>query len=179
MASNETVPTVDRRGMLVEAAFSSIASEGLEGLRLRGVADMAGIDHSTLHHYFATKQDLIKAVVERAIAPLRETMPAEPVSDPLRAHLKTLAEMMTTDPELFVVLSEVDLRCRRDPEVRAIVEAVEAGWRSELGSVFDGSENAVELVIASVKGLRLNMPAAGGALELLADRLAPMQSEAS
>jgi AcrR family transcriptional regulator len=39
------------------------------------VAAAAGIDHSTLYHHFATKQDLIVAVVELATRPLRSTMP--------------------------------------------------------------------------------------------------------
>lgn len=33
-----------------------------EGLRLRQVADAVGIDHSTLHHHVATKQDLVEGV---------------------------------------------------------------------------------------------------------------------
>jgi AcrR family transcriptional regulator len=40
--------------------------QGFEELRLRDVASEVGIDHSTLHHHYATKQDLVAGVVEHA-----------------------------------------------------------------------------------------------------------------
>ena len=46
------------------AAFERVAEIGFEGLRLRQVAEQVGIDHSTLHHHFATKQALVAAVAE-------------------------------------------------------------------------------------------------------------------
>ncbi|MGH3813794.1 MAG: helix-turn-helix domain-containing protein [Pseudonocardiaceae bacterium] len=52
---------------MVRAAFDVIAEKGFEGLRLREVAAQVGIDHSTLHYYFPTRQDLVAAgAVHRA-----------------------------------------------------------------------------------------------------------------
>lgn len=155
---------------MVQAAFDAIASHGLEKLRLRPVAASAGIDHSTLHHYFSTKQDLVIAVVELATAPLRSTMPIHgTMRERLDEHLAKLASMMRSDPDLFVVLAEIDLRARRDPDVAAAVASVEAGWRAALGMVFrtiepdSGSGVMTELTIATVKGTRLD-PARGSAV---------------
>ena len=55
----------------VRAAFDKIAENGLEGLRLRDVAAAAGIDHSTVHHYFATKEDLYRAILDLKTDPAR------------------------------------------------------------------------------------------------------------
>jgi AcrR family transcriptional regulator len=172
MATAEA-PT-DRRTILVEATFRSISQRGFEGLRLREVAAAAGIDHSTLHHHFATKQDLIEAVVERATAPLRPTIPPGSSSrDRLQGHLHILAEMIESESDLFVVLSEIDLRARRDPKARAIIDRVEQGWRHALGQLLDGDTTKVELVIATVKGVRLDPPIARDVLGCLAGLLTP------
>lgn len=90
----------DRKAALVAAAHQAVAEHGLEGLRLRTVAAEVGIDHSTLHHHFATKQDLIEAVVAFATAPLRSTLPTEGTPPArLTTHLKRLAALITTDPD--------------------------------------------------------------------------------
>ena len=157
----------DRRSALVQGAFRAIAECGLEGLRLRAVAAAAGIDHSTLHHHFDTKQDLIGAVVEFATEPLRSTIANDGTPrERLDGHLATLASMMQSRPDLFVVLAEIDLRARRDAEVAAVVNEVEAGWRLVLTALFRDSrisadpEDMAELTIAAVKGVRLD-PAIG------------------
>lgn len=151
-----------RRDELVGAAFGRVAEVGFEGLRLRQVAEEVGIDHSTVHHHFPTKQDLIEAVARHATSQLRVTAPPEGAhaGSRLQAHLDALCRLIEQRPELFTVTAELDLRARRDPAVRAVVEEQEAGWRSALVMVFAaaGSEApavAAELVIAVVKGVRL------------------------
>jgi len=164
----------DRKQALIAAAFDTIATKGFEGLRLRDVATRAGIDHSTLHHHFATKQALIADVVLWATSQFWPTMPPDgPARQRLRTHLDALAEMIQQRPELFVVLDEFDTRARRDPDVQAVVTRLEAGWRRALGQLFtdgghDDPQTATELVIATVKGVRLAPQHAGAVLGQLA-----------
>lgn len=182
MAAAKT--SVDRRQQLVEAAFDQIAESGFEGLRTRAVATAAGIDHSTVHHYFATKQDLITAVVDHAVAQFRSGEPA--LDQPqlrLREHLELMVRLMRERPKLFTVLSEIDLRAKRDPALRAIVAERDDRWRRTLAALFDqpgwhpnlAPGSAAALVIAAVKGSRLySDPAdAAAALEQLLDLLIP------
>ena len=174
------VVRLDRRSALVREAFRLIAEHGLEGLRLRTVAAAAGIDHSTLHHYFATKQDLIIAVVQLATEPLRSTI-ADHGSprERLEGHLTTLGDMIRSRPELFVVLAEIDLRARRDVGVAVAVNGVEAGWRRALTALLRDSlstadpEATAELVIAAVKGVRLTPGLATSVLTTLQGLLSP------
>ena len=158
----ENVP--GRRQVLIEAAFEIIADRGFEGLRLRDVAAAAGIDHSTLHHHFATKQDLIDAVVGYAVKQFRTASDATAApQEQLRLHLEGLLRMMQERPRLFVVMRELDLRATRDAAVRAIVVRSEEGWRLALAKRLDSlplpagldRESCVELVIAVVKGISL------------------------
>ncbi|MGH3630445.1 MAG: TetR/AcrR family transcriptional regulator [Sciscionella sp.] len=155
----------------MRAAFRRVAESGFEGLRLRQVAEDVGIDHSTLHHYFVTKQDLIEAVTAYATSEFRTTaMPvgADPTTQ-LHHHLAALTRVLCERPELLTVSAELDLRARRDPAVRAVLDQHEAGWREALVALFDtGSwsdalrpEAAAETVIAAVKGVRLVPELAG------------------
>ena len=156
-----------RRQALVRAAFGCIAEKGFEGLRLRDVAAEVGIDHSTLHHYFASKQDLVAGVVDYATRQFWPTMPAEGGAiDRLQYHLAALGRMIREQPALFTVMGELDLRARRDPAIRAIIDRHEEGWRIVLEEVLrraakDGALTrdldvaaGVELIIATVKGVR-------------------------
>lgn len=170
----------DRRRLLVRAAFDAIAEKGFEGLRLRAVAAHAGIDHSTLHYYFPTRQDLVAAVVEFATSQFRTTThdsgaPAERLS----THLATLARMLRQQPALFTVLREVDLRAIRDPSVREIVDRYEQGWRVALADVLRAGawpasdvDSTVDLVIATVKGVSFTPGSATEVLDQLGSLLA-------
>ncbi|WP_283134953.1 TetR/AcrR family transcriptional regulator [Rhizohabitans arisaemae] len=158
-----------RSDELVQAGFRRVAEVGFEGLRLRQVADEVGIDHSTLHHYFATKQDLIDAIAAYTTRQFWLTSPENP--DPaarLRGHLDTLRTMMRERPDLFIVTIELDLRARRDPAVREAMRGHEEGWREALVEILtDGvqagvwapgveAEAGAELIMTAVKGARLN-----------------------
>ncbi|MEE6258633.1 TetR/AcrR family transcriptional regulator [Plantactinospora sonchi] len=171
---------VDRRQALIRAAFAAIADQGFEGFRLRPIAAAAGIDHSTLHHYFRTKEDLIAAVLEHVTSQLEGTMQAdlEPARR-LRRHLGAVATAIVERPELFIVLDELDLRARRDATMAANIRQDEQGWRAALVALFEeGIERgtwsvdvdaSVELVIATLKGLRLRPDTAEVVVKQLCD----------
>jgi AcrR family transcriptional regulator len=157
----------ERCQALVRAAFGCIAEKGFEGLRLREVAAQVGIDHSTLHHYFATKEDLVTAVIDDATRQFWPTMPAEGSAvDRLQYHLTALGRMIRERPALFAVMAELDLRARRDPAIRAVINHHEEGWRIVLEEVLGRAAKegaltqdlavptAVDLIIAAVKGVR-------------------------
>src|SRR4051812_37168261 len=62
--SVSVLPADGRRRELVLAAYKLIAESGLEELRTRDIAAKVGINISTLHYYFETKEELIAAVVD-------------------------------------------------------------------------------------------------------------------
>jgi AcrR family transcriptional regulator len=161
----------DRRAALVAAAYHRVAAVGFEGLRLRQVADDVGIDHSTLHHHVATKQELIEAVADYTVRQFFPTSPQAPGVG-LRGHLAALRTLMVARPELLTVTAELDLRARRDPAVAAVMARFEADWRAVLaGALRDAvvdAERAAELVVAAVKGVRLAPERAAGVFDDLA-----------
>lgn len=175
-----------RRNELVGAAFRRVAEVGSRVCDCGRVAADVGTDHSTLHHHVATKEALITAVAEYAIRQFGSTMPGE--LDPaaaLRGHLAALRAMFEARPELFMVTAELDLRARRDPAVRALMDRYEAGWRKSLRELLArGAEQGtwpqtvrpdalVELVIAAVKGARLTPAIAAEVFDQLDALLTP------
>ncbi|MGH8966097.1 MAG: hypothetical protein ACRDXB_12325, partial [Actinomycetes bacterium] len=85
-------------------------------------------------------------------------------------HLAILARMIQQRPALFIVLRELDLRASRDPAVREIIERYEQGWRTALAGRADDA--AVELVIATVKGVSFTPDRAAEVLARLGSLLA-------
>ena len=168
-----------RRKALIQAAYAAIGKKGFEGLRLRAVAAKAGIDHSTLHHHFPTKRDLVAAVLDYATEQFRPApQPAGAPAATLHEHLQFLSRMMVERPELHIVLREFDLHATRDPRVRAIIVESEKGWRERLvariqlaeregvwPSHFDAATGA-ELVIALIKGVSFQPNSAADVLKL-------------
>ncbi len=168
------------------AAFAQVGEVGFEGLRLRQVAEDVGIDHSTLHHHFATKQ----AVSEYASRQFWEAGAGhDDPAEALRAHLADLHALLVRRQELFVVTVELDLRGRRDPAVAAAMTRHSEGWGQYLTGVLTaGNERGswgreldvaavVELVIAVVRGVRLSPGSAGPAFAQLADMVIGCRGE--
>lgn len=125
-------PAGRRRDELLDAAFATVAEKGLEGLRTRDIAARAGVNISTLHYYFGTKEAVITALVGRvgelfrsgnvAHHGKRNRMPT------LRSHLESAWRSFQSEPHLFVVLQELSLRAHRDARVRAAFRTLHAEW---------------------------------------------------
>ena len=162
----------------MRAAFERVAEIGFEGLRLRQVAEQVGIDHSTLHHHFATKQALVAAVAEYTTRQFwADRAERRDPAAALRAHLAALQQLMTERPELFAVSAELDLRARRDPDGGRRAGRPRAGLagaaRRAAPTGRPDPHAAAELVIATVKGVRLAPERAGPVF----DRLAALLTE--
>lgn len=56
------------RDQLIRAAIRVIGSRGLRGSTLRAIAAEAGLTHGMIVHHFGTRDNLIRAALERAIA---------------------------------------------------------------------------------------------------------------
>jgi len=140
-----------QRQALVRAAYQIIAESGFEGLRTRDVAERVGVNIATLHYYFATKEDLIRGVVElltqefatfRAPGqpPLEDLSPREG----LRSELEDVREQIKARPDTYIVLLELYMRSFRDPHIRQMLGELDAGWREHLESLIVAGVRAGE-----------------------------------
>ncbi len=124
----------ERRRALILAAYQLIAEKGFEHFRTRDVASRAGVNIATLHYYFASKEDLIPAVVDHLLHEFSAPSAAMPgVDDPTPLGLIRAMFLMTYDrfqakPEIFIVLSELVLRSLRDATLRPALQQLDDEW---------------------------------------------------
>jgi AcrR family transcriptional regulator len=121
----------DRRAQILKATFELIGERGLEGLRTRDVAARAKINIATLHYYFATKDDLVTAMVDYTGAlfatPPRFRMRArDPQS--LEAHLESAWAMFRASPPLAIVFQELSLHGHRHEPTRLAFRTIHRRW---------------------------------------------------
>jgi AcrR family transcriptional regulator len=127
-----------RRQDLLKAAFRVVAEKGLEGLRTRDVAARAGVNISTLHYYFGTKQALVIATLEHALELFTgghgEAVP-NTSADSLYGHFASAWRTFQANPGLDTVLLELVVRAHRDPAVRAAFRKTYRNWNGEVERV--------------------------------------------
>ena len=132
-------PTDGRRREVVLAAYQLIAESGLEDLRTRDIAAKVGINISTLHYYFETKEDLVAAVVDHMTELFRTVRaplaPGSTALQELRHAFVTQVYRRRVEPWLELVVQEMMMRARRDEKVRARLEQMLLGWNHYVESV--------------------------------------------
>src|SRR5260370_28111660 len=125
----------ERRDDLVRAAFACLSADGCEGLRTRSVADRAGVNIATLHYYFPTKEALIGGVAAFIASQFitlhapRKPSTGSPELDRLQQEFADARFYRARHPDLAAVLSELQLRGRRDAAIRKIIEPMFGHWR--------------------------------------------------
>ncbi len=174
----------ERRHSLVLATYQLIAEKGFEQLRTRDVAARAGVNISTLHYYFASKEDLIPGVVDHLLhefstvsPPLLEVKEATPFGQ-IRAQFLTTHDRFQGKPEIFIVLSELVLRSLRDASLRPALQRLDDGWHAYLRFlVMDGirqgafradlnPEDMATKVIILIKGFFFHQITSPGVIDL-------------
>lgn len=104
---------LDARRRLVEAASTVIAERGVEGLRLRELADRADVGFGSFYTHFASKEELVEAVVASLLGGLTEAIieRAAVLEDPARvaadAH-RQFIRLAYDDPPLARLMVQLD-----------------------------------------------------------------------
>ena len=91
-----------RPGEIVQAALDVFAEKGFAAAKLDEIASKAGVSKGAIYLYFATKQDIFRAVVEQGVAPnldfVRAALaaPTDNFADLLRGLVKALPKVIAT-----------------------------------------------------------------------------------
>lgn len=157
-----------RRSELVDAAYREIAESGFEGLRTREVAAVVGVNVATLHYYFPTKEDLIRAVVGHAMSRFQSTLANEgSAMERMRGHFRGLRRLARDEPELFRVMAELMIRSTRDAKLAEIIHKMSDYWHATLRSLLRSARDERSLpkdvdpdgmsavIVATLKGVYL------------------------
>lgn len=85
-----------RRAQILAAARPLFAERGFHGTTTRDLAEAAGVNDALLYRYFANKQDILKALMDEAVA-VFESLPEPPAQLPIALEL-----LLTFAGEAFV-----------------------------------------------------------------------------
>ena len=140
--SKKTRPTESRRDELALAAFQEIAKSGFEGLRTRDVANAVGVNVATLHYYFPTKEDLIRAVVGFTMSRFQSTLAQEGTArERLQGHFRGLRRLSREEPDVFAVMAELWMRSVRDASLAKVIGKANEYWLDTLRTLIGNARS--------------------------------------
>jgi AcrR family transcriptional regulator len=159
MSQRDSQPKRDRRDDILKASLHLFAEKGFHGTSMRDIAREADITEGLIYHYFASKRDLFRAIIEEhSFLPLLRTLPDLAGQLDLRALLIVLArgffDVLRQNTELTRLLLQ---------EVQVFPEEKEAFFADAVG------ESISEL--AKILETRMNSKARAGVDPQVASRL--------
>lgn len=110
---------------IAEAALEVFAEKGFAAARLEDIARRAGVSKGALYLYFATKEDIFRAVIVQSVAPNLSRIQAlaadhsVPFAD-LAQGLAALAPQLMAKPQIGAVVKMVIGEARNFPEIARI-----------------------------------------------------------
>jgi AcrR family transcriptional regulator len=112
----------DTVARLLDAAQVHFGAHGFSGARMTEIADAAGITHSSIYQYFASKRDLYRAVFDAAQADLLpQYVEAIATGATLRDQIKAIygasARTHARKPAITPFLASIPLEIRRHPDL--------------------------------------------------------------
>jgi AcrR family transcriptional regulator len=123
----------DKVQRIVDAMRQCVATRGIAGATFEHVSREAGVSRGLLHYYFGTKERLLIEVLRGdakiRIGALDEPLVAAKSADEVVAVLiRGADEILQSDPGFYVLLYELFVAGRQNPEIQ-----------SELAKVYDDS----------------------------------------
>jgi len=160
----------------MRAAREVFAQRGYDRSTPAAVAHEAGVTRTALYHYFGSKADLYRAVLDDInIWVFDELFDLDQIDDPVASMARVLrgsAERNAADPSYGRFLSTMLVDALRNPEFAPLAEAEVARTREFFAAALaaagplDGAEELVELLVAVQWGLGLYAAFMGDADEV-------------
>ncbi|MCT7351744.1 TetR family transcriptional regulator [Streptomyces sp. 15-116A] len=117
------VRTADTRERILSAACEAIAEIGFEKIRMRMVAERAGVSTALLHYHFDTREKLFTEAMTHSFANTAVDVERDAETAPAAVVLaRILRNLLPTDPELqqdWRLWQELWVRSLRDETTRA------------------------------------------------------------
>ena len=175
---------MDRKPQILDVASDLLQTRSFTSFSYHDVSERLGISKATIHHHFATKEDLLRALTERYRRGLRKRLRELDQSyETPRARLEAYLEMMVQlaregdkicplgalQSEFNVIPKSVqeDVRELFDTGKRWLQSVLEEG-RARAELAFEGRpDERAALILSAVQG-GLQVARAAGAKEFLA-----------
>lgn len=159
----------ERRRQILEAALVCFREKGFHGASMSSICKKAKMSPGHLYHYFKSKNELIKAIVESDSAYHEEKLASlVEGGNTLETMLSCIDEIWQKDKDLDAVLySEIMAEASRSPEAAAVIRQHEIRLRDRFAKViaFGQEQGSIDrnvdalgfatVIIACVTGLRV------------------------
>jgi AcrR family transcriptional regulator len=161
--------TSDRRTQLCAAMLELVATQGVEALSVRQVAAAAGVSIGTVQYHFPTKQAMLTAAFEHAVARTRSRLAALRRTGNVAENLSAaLAQLLPLDDhrraDVAVTVAFASLAATT-PSLQAVQAELLTAIRAEIAEgLGSGSRPRAALLLAAVDGLALHEVSAPGSL---------------
>jgi AcrR family transcriptional regulator len=171
----------DPKERLITASIDGIADQGYERVRLKDIAAIAGVTTGMIQHYFASREELLLAALERIgtdqIEAARRATDGQP--DPWR-RLEALLDQVAARPDTerrCAAWLNLCANAARDDRVRASLTRVTQEWRQQLtetvragfdaGIFTSGFDQAqlVDTLMAAIDGCELSIGSGAGVVD--------------
>lgn len=129
-----------RREQIVQAAVALIASEGMKGFNMAGLARQVGVAPSAIYHHFKNKDEVLDAVLDhlqnRLLGNVRSVLERTPHPlDQLKQLLAAHVELVVGHSAMPRILFSEDVYGGK-PERRSRLNDIIMRYISELTSIF-------------------------------------------
>jgi AcrR family transcriptional regulator len=114
------LPRAERREQILAAATRAFARTGYAATGLDDVAAEAGVTHVILYRHFTSKNELYRAVLDRARTGLDEAVGAHDYDE---GTIPALLRAAADDPDGFRLLFR---HAAREPEFRDVIDGIRA-----------------------------------------------------
>lgn len=130
----------ERREQILAATREVVAERGFKALRVADVARKSGASTGTIHYYFETKHDLMRAAFEWNFhaSQARRLPLIESVEDPrdrLRAFLATYLPENDVVVQSWHMWIELWTAAMHDPDLQELNERMYGEWRKTMAAI--------------------------------------------
>jgi AcrR family transcriptional regulator len=127
---------------ILDAASQIFLTAGYERTTIRGVASAAGVDAGLVMHYFGSKQELFRQVIDAAPAPGVSGAPGQ-AADQI---LASLAERLASEPAASLALLRSMLT---SPEAASAAGAAIARYQAQIAQAIPAGDASLRAAIIS------------------------------
>ena len=127
---------------ILDAAAQLFLAAGYERTTIRAVASAAGVDAALVMHYFGSKQELFRRVIDAAPVPEVSGAPGQAAEQ----ILATLADRLASEPTASLTLLRSMLT---NPEAASVASVAAARYEAQIAQAIPASDASLRAAIIS------------------------------
>ena len=127
---------------ILDAAAQLFLAAGYERTTIRAVASAAGVDAALVMHYFGSKQELFRQVIETAPVPRLSDLPGQAAEQ----ILATLADRLASEPTASLTLLRSMLT---NPEAASVASIAAARYEAQIAQAIPAGDASLRAAVIS------------------------------